>query len=78
MKEPFGLHSVAEPLPHPEQAAVGAVHAEDAGDALAGRRRLAVRKGAGAVTILHIAQYGLKSRTKLLVRSIYVHRCTCA
>ena len=22
MKEPFGLHSVAEPLPHPEQAAV--------------------------------------------------------
>ncbi len=28
MKEPFGLHPVAEPLPHPEQAAVGAVHAE--------------------------------------------------
>jgi hypothetical protein len=51
MKEPFGLHSIAEPLPHPEQAAVGAVHAEQAADAIAGGHRLPVREGAGRVRV---------------------------
>ena len=51
MKESFGLHSVTEPLPHPEQAAVGAVHAEQAADAIAAGHRLPVREGAGRVRV---------------------------